>query len=107
MSDSKNYITFILISSGTEHRLQTFWGEYRNLKDLIADKLFLEGFGECGGMGRCATCLVEIDGLEGEASTMKRNEATTLSKTNNVNLKTRLACQVAVDDSLSNVTIRV
>jgi len=104
--DSKNYITFTLVHEGTEHPLKTYWGEYRNLRDLIADKLFLEGFGDCGGMGRCATCMVEVDGLTGDATTMKRNEAETLSKAKAANSCVRLSCQIAIDDDLSNVTVR-
>lgn len=103
--DTKNYITFILNESGTEHRIKTYRGEYRNLRDLITDKLFLEGFGECGGMGRGATCMVKINGLKGEALMMKRNESATLSKAGEGNSKVRLACQIAIDDDLSNVTI--
>lgn len=87
--------------------MQTYFGEYRNLRDLISDRLFLEGFGECGGMGRCATCMVEIDGLNNEAATMKRNESATLSKAGTNNLKVRLACQIAVDDDLANVIVRM
>lgn len=107
MSDPKHYISFTLAHEGEEIRLQTYWGEYRNLRDLITDKLFIEGFGECGGMGRCATCMVEIDGLNNEAAAMKRNESATLSKAGRNNLKVRLACQIAVDDDLANVIVRM
>jgi len=106
VSESKNYLTFTLVHEETEHRIKTYWGEYRNLRDLITDKLFLEGFGDCGGMGRCATCMVEIDGLTGDASTMKRNETETLLKAKAVNSNVRLACQIAIDDDLANVIVR-
>jgi 2Fe-2S ferredoxin len=103
----KNYICFTLICDGEEHILNTYPGEYRNLRDLIADKLFLEGYGECGGMGRCATCMVEIDGLKGDAAMMKRNESATLLKAGTISSTTRLACQIAIDDNLSNMIVRV
>jgi ferredoxin len=34
--------------------------EYRSLMMLIYDQIYPEGFGECLGMGKCGTCLVEI-----------------------------------------------
>ncbi|HCN82750.1 MAG TPA: ferredoxin [Sphingobacteriaceae bacterium] len=107
MAYPKNYIWFTLTCEGEEHILNTYPGEYRNLRDLIADKLFLDGYGECGGMGRCATCMVEIDGLKGGAATMKRNESATLLKVGLINSTFRLACQIAIDDDLSNMNVTV
>lgn len=104
MNPPRTYITLVLLFEGTEHRLQTYRYEYRNLRDLIADKLFIDGFGECGGVGRCATCLVNIiDRPEGS----ERNERTTLNKAGIVNPKVRLACQIPLDDDLSNVRIEI
>jgi 2Fe-2S ferredoxin len=107
VSYPKNYIIFTVIHSGEEHRLQTYPGEYRDLRLLIADKFFLEDFGECGGMGRCATCMVEIDGLQGEAADKKRNESATLLKAGTKDSTVRLSCQIPVDDDLANTVIHV
>lgn len=89
-----------------EFQLQTFAGEYRDLKCLIQDRLYTDDFGQCGGMGRCGTCIVRIEGLEASAEFL-RNEKTTLGRVapgvNNI----RLACQIPVDDRLSNLIITV
>lgn len=87
--------------------MQTYHGEYRDLKCLIQDRLYAEGFGQCGGMGRCATCMVEINGLKGEAALLRRNEAVTLERMSPEIADIRLACQILVDDNLSNTVIRV
>lgn len=102
-----NKICLTVFYDSKEYDLQTYHGEYRDLKCLILDRLYTEGFGECGGMGRCGTCLVEISGLKGEAALMKRNELTTLSRMNSSRAEIRLACQILVDDNLSNLVIRV
>lgn len=92
---------------GEEYRLQTYHGEYRDLKSLILDRLYPEDFGQCGGMGRCATCMVEVKGLKADAAMLKRNEETTLGRMGPGGLDIRLACQLAVDDSLANTVIRI
>ncbi|MES3017922.1 MAG: 2Fe-2S iron-sulfur cluster-binding protein [Bacteroidota bacterium] len=104
MNSTRNYITFILIFEGAEYRQQTYQSEYRNLRDLISDKLFIDGFGECGGVGRCATCLVEIDDRPADGD---RNEQSTLAKAGIVNSKVRLSCQIMVDDDLANARVKI
>ena len=104
MTSPKNPITFILIYEGTEHRLQSYRSEYRNLRDLIVDKLFIDGFGECGGIGRCATCLVEINDRPADG---ERNEQVTLTKAGVINSNVRLACQIPIDDELSNGIVTI
>jgi 2Fe-2S ferredoxin len=43
-----------------EYMLETYTNEYRNLKMLLYDKIYIEDFGECKSMSRCGTCIVEI-----------------------------------------------
>ncbi|MFA5244547.1 MAG: 2Fe-2S iron-sulfur cluster-binding protein [Pedobacter sp.] len=100
-------ICLTVLYGSEEYLIQTFHGEYRDLKCLIADRLFTENFGECGGVGRCGTCMVEIEGLNGEAAALKRNESTTLGRLMHDRQNIRLACQIPVDDSLSNLVIKV
>lgn len=102
-----NKIELTIVYSGIEYKLQTFYGEYRDLKSLILDRLFPEDFGQCGGMGRCATCMVEVKGLVGDAALLKRNEETTLERMGPCGQNIRLSCQLAIDDSLANAVIRV
>lgn len=107
MSFPENKICLTIFYDSEEFKLQTYHGEYRDLKCLIQDRLYTEDFGECGGMGRCGTCLVEVIGLKGEAALKKRNESTTLGRLSSIGSEIRLACQIRVDDSLSNLVIRV
>ncbi len=52
---------FIKVLIGDEElQLETYTHEYRNLMMLLFDKIYLEDFGECKGMGRCGTCMIEI-----------------------------------------------
>lgn len=100
-------IKFSIISDGEEHRIETYRGEYRNLMVLIMDKIYVEDFGECKGMGRCGTCVVEVLESESIAPEIVRNEEATLKKTGVVNNNARLSCQILVDDDLKNAVIRI
>ena len=101
-----NKICLTVFYLSEEYKIQTYAGEYRDLKCLIQDRLFTDDFGQCGGMGRCGTCIVRIEGLE-KASGFMRNEATTLLRLAPGIDDIRLACQIPIDDSLSNLTITV
>ena len=104
---STQKIGFTILYSGDEYRLDTYYGEYRDLKSLIVDRLFPEDFGQCGGMGRCATCMVEIKGLGADSAFLKRNEETTLERMGAGGPDIRLACQIELDDDLANTVIRI
>jgi 2Fe-2S ferredoxin len=85
----------------------TYEGEYRNLMVLINEKIYLEDFGECKGIGRCGTCLVEVNGLDASASVMERNEKATLAKCQTGMQNLRLACQIMINSSLHNAIIKI
>lgn len=99
-------ISLTILYSSEEYKIQTYAGEYRDLKCLIQDRLFAEDFGQCGGMGRCGTCIVRIGGLA-ESSGFQRNEATTLHRIAPGIDNIRLACQIPVDDQLANLIITI
>lgn len=101
-----NKICLTVFYSSEEYKIQTYTGEYRDLKCLIQDRLFTDDFGACGGMGRCGTCIVRISGLS-EDTGFLRNEATTLNRIAPGIDDIRLACQIPVDDALSNAIITV
>jgi ferredoxin, 2Fe-2S len=102
----KTAIHFKVICDGQEHELVTYPNEYRNLMMLIFDKIYVEGFGECGGMGRCGTCTIEISGLPDHLNEMSRNEEATLHK-KDAGPNLRLACQFLVDENLENTTVNI
>ena len=74
---------------------------------LLNNTIYLEGFGECGGQGRCATCLVEVSGIKGSSSKMERNEKTTIDKINLAPSGLRLACQILVTEDLNEALIGI
>ena len=74
---------------------------------LLNNTLYLEGFGECGGQGRCATCLVDVSGMQGASNTMERNEKTTIGKINLAPSGSRLACQILVTEDLNEALIGI
>lgn len=95
-----------IISEGEEHVIQTYRNEYRSLMTLIQDKLYPFGFGDCGGMGRCATCMVRL-GISQQVDNMDRNELSTLSKHGITDPSIRLSCQILIKTSLDGVIVTV
>jgi hypothetical protein len=83
-------IALLISHLGENYTLRTYNNEYPDLRHLIIDKLDLEDFGQCGGMGRCATCMVQI------------NHKKTASLFN-----VHLACQTPIDDGLTNTEIEI
>lgn len=77
-------INLILKYQGKDILVNTATGQFSDLRELIIKKLQLDFFGECGGLGRCVTCMVEVNSGTGE-----------------------FACQVPIDASLNTGTIKV
>lgn len=99
-------ILFKLISGNEEIAVHTHEGEYRNLMVLINEVIYVEDFGECKGIGRCGTCLVEIDSPQ-LAPELDRNEKSTLDKCEVQNKNIRLSCQVMIDKYLQSASVRI
>jgi len=102
-----NTIAFKVICFDEEKMIQTYQGEYRNLMTLLNEKFYLESFGECRGMGRCCTCVVEVVAMENCLVGKQRNEANTLNKMGVDKPNMRLACQIMIDEELDNAEITI
>ena len=100
-------IHFEIIYFGEHHQITTRRNEYVNLMMLIYDQFADEEFGDCRGMGKCGTCMVEILNASQELANFDRNEATTLAKMNISQPNVRLSCQLMIDDKLNGLQIRV
>lgn len=74
---------------------------------LLKDKIYLDCFGECGGMGRCANCIIKIDGLSGNSIEKVKNEPVTLSKMGYEDENIRLSCQIFVSKDLDRTVIKI
>lgn len=107
MTVRKRDICFTILYDDEKIEVTTYEGEYRNLMVLINEKMYVEDFGECKGIGRCGTCLIVAEGLDYSASVMERNEKSTLQKCTAVFKNLRLSCQVMINDGLQNAVIKI
>lgn len=89
------------------YELDTYEGEYRNLMMLIFDRIYTEEFGECRGMGRCGTCMLEILSGNAELGSMQRNEEATIRKIIHPRKDIRLACQLLINSSLHGIKVKI
>lgn len=102
-----NTIRFTVIENNSKQLIETYHGEYRNLMFLLRDKLYLDAFGECGGVGRCATCIIKASGISGNSVIKERNEPVTLSKMGYDDDCTRLSCQLFITKDLDGAEIEI
>jgi|SRR6185437_9789859 len=107
MIERQRDIKFTLKNGKDEVTVETYEGEFRNLMVLINEKMFVEDFGECKGIGRCGTCLIMADGIGEGASVMERNEKSTLSKCAVQQTNLRLSCQLLINSNLQNAHIEI
>ncbi|MEO5593307.1 MAG: 2Fe-2S iron-sulfur cluster-binding protein [Chitinophagaceae bacterium] len=106
--DSKSYtIEFTGYYQGQAYPLRTFENEYRNLMVLLTDKIFPEDFGQCGGMGRCGTCLVNILEQENNPADLYKNPQSKLRKMGMKKRETRLSCQIQINEILNKAEIEI
>ena len=103
----RNTIKFTVTDNNLEQIIETYPDDYRNLMELLKDKMYLDSFGECSGMGRCATCIIRITGLKGNSITKERNEPSTLSKFGYEASDIRLSCQILLSSDLDGATIEI
>ena len=106
MSQKKD-IKIIVFKGDEKIQLFTYTNEYRSLMELLSDKLYLENFGECKGMGRCCTCLIKINSKFHKVNDFEGNELATLKKHNVNNLNDRLSCQIIIDQNLKLIEIEL
>jgi 2Fe-2S ferredoxin len=107
MSEHEKDIVFTLIYLDEKKIIETYDGEFRNLMTLINEKIYVEDFGECKGIGRCGTCLIETEGLDTSVAEMERNEKSTLAKCAIKKPNLRLSCQIMINSALKNAVITV
>lgn len=100
-------IAFTVVIDNKTHHLETHPNEYRSLMALLYDTVCFDEFGECHGMGRCGTCLVEFISIAKPFTALDRNEDTTLSKMGLNGSNTYLSCQIEIDEALNGAVIKV
>ena len=107
MITNRKSICFTVINNGTIRTIETYVHEYPNLMFLLRDKLFLDDFGECGGVGRCATCIIKLNDIKENALKKDRNEPATLAKLGYTAENIRLSCQLYVTTDLEDSQIEI
>jgi 2Fe-2S ferredoxin len=100
-------IQFTVVENDSSELVETHQGSFPNLMYLLRDTFGLDGFGECGGVGRCATCLINAEGLTGNSTLKERNEPATLLKMGYEEQSTRLSCQLYITPDLDGATITI
>ena len=104
---TKNTIQFTVIENGNSQLIETYPSSHPNLMFLLRDTLGLDSFGECCGVGRCATCVINAEGITGDSFIKERNEPTTLKKMGYEEESTRLSCQLYITPDLDGATITI
>lgn len=107
MKEIKNNIVFRVSLNTKLFVFTTYEGEYRNLMMLLSEKLCLEDFGECKGIGRCGTCHIKLINPSKQLLLKEGNENSTLSKHGLNSENIRLACQILIDDSINGILIKI
>lgn len=107
MALTEKIIEFTLLDGEQTVTVQCYVHEYRNLMVLLKDKVFPDDFGECGGMGRCGTCLVKVSGDSDDLDNFYKNEQTTLLKMGVSEPGVRLSCQIQIDEHLQNAVVQL
>jgi 2Fe-2S ferredoxin len=92
---------------GKQFILHTFPYEYRSLMHLLTDKLFIEGFGECSGMGKCGTCIIGVVSSKYQLTGFDRNEQTTMNRIEGSGENLRLSCQIVADELVDGLEINL
>ncbi|AWV98812.1 2Fe-2S iron-sulfur cluster-binding protein [Arcticibacterium luteifluviistationis] len=100
-------ISITVLRNGLERKIETKPNEYKNLMFLLKDHCYPDDFGECGGMGRCATCIIKASGLKGAALEKDRNEPATLEKFRQSDPNLRLACGLHISSDLEGAIIEL
>lgn len=100
-------ITVTICYEGQIREIKTYTNEYRSLMMLIYDQIYTEGFGDCLGMGKCGTCLVEIISSIHELSYYDRNEEMTLLRTGVTGKDLRLSCQIMIDEAIDGIKVNM
>lgn len=107
MHEKGKEIAVTIINAGDRFVVKTYQHQYRNLMVLLNNNIYLEDFGECGGQGRCATCIVKVSGLKNKIRATERNEATTLNKAGVSEAGIRLSCQILITEDLHGALVEI
>ncbi|WP_366185957.1 hypothetical protein [Flavobacterium ovatum] len=107
MKNQLPLISFTVIENEQRFPIKVKHGSYPNLMFLLKEELSLDSFGECGGVGRCATCVVQAIGVKGKSAIKERNEPNTLELLGFTEETIRLSCQLYITEDLEGAEITI
>lgn len=91
-----NFFFYYKDSVGKNWTISFIPNEYLNLMALIFDQGY-EDWGDCKGRAWCGTCHIKVETLSEE---VVQEELHTLGKLPNRQEKSRLACQIPINEDL-------
>lgn len=97
------YFFYYKDSIGKYRTIKYLLHEYLNLMDLLFDKGY-EDWGDCKSRAWCGTCHIFIE--ETVKEPMDEDERHTLGNLPNKTDKSRLACQISLNEALHKKNIR-
>lgn len=93
---------------GRTYSIQSYPYEYRSLMALLYDKIYIDDdFGECRGMGRCGTCVIQILNPKKGITFFDRNEKATLSKMGINEDHIHLSCQIELNEHVDGLEFEI
>ena len=105
MEAIQNYKVTITDMYDADFELSYMRHQYPSLMALIAHN-YPEEFGECKGRGLCGTCHIKpTDGRLNDP--LEVSEIKTLTNVFDTDTSSRLACQIALDDKINNMTFKI
>lgn len=103
-----NSINITVFYENKTYNIQSRPYEYRSLMALLYDKIYIDDdFGECKGMGRCGTCVVQILNPKKKITVFDRNETATLNKMGINGAHIHLSCQIELDEKMDGLEIEI
>lgn len=100
------YKIFVTDSFGEDHVLEFKKHEFRNLMELLVDRLY-DDIGECRGRSLCGTCHIRVWTNEEKLEKQELVEKKTLGDQYEIFENSRLACQILLDESLDGTNIEI
>lgn len=104
---NNDIISFYITFGNETKQVHTYTNAYRNLMHLLEDQFIVQDFGECMGMGKCGTCMIEVIAAPNLLEDLQRNEMTTLKKAAMLKKNIRLSCQIFINDSLQDAVLKI
>lgn len=105
MKKAPPLVQFTIIENQHSYPVKVKHGSYPNLMFLLKELIGLDSSGECGGVGRCATCVVKAIGIQGNSAVKERNEPNTLEQLGYTEDTFRLSCQLYITSDLEEAEI--